>query len=233
MPSWVAAYGGSGGSSFRLVVEVDLLAQEIDNNRSLIQYRCYMTRVVGGSRYYSLPPYYTYGNTNINGYNPGRTITFDFNPGVGQRVYLTNNENYWIGHDANGNANPYFGANHNANLSPYLLSAATGGNWQLPNIPRYANITGFSVTNVTDVGFNINVNVDNLCDLLQYTINGGASWNQVYGDFYSRTVSLTDLPSGTTYPVIVWVRRKDSQLASQSGVIYVATLEQSKFLGFF
>lgn len=231
MPSWVAAYGGSGGGQFRLVVEVDLLGQEEDNNRSLIQYRSYMTRVSGSSRYWNL--YTNYGHTNINGYNPQRALTYDFNPGVGARFYLAGSENYWIGHDGNGNANPYFGADHNAANSPYLTTSATGGNYGLPGLYRYAAPNYVEANTITDVSFRFRTITNRVCDIIAISLTGGGNWYYFYGDFTDKTVQLGDanspLPSDTTFPVRISLHRKSSGYWQEHGNWNVATLGQNKF----
>lgn len=209
MPSWSAGYGGSIGGQFRLVVEGDLVAQEEDNNRSLVRYRAYMTRVSGGSRAWNL--YGTPGNTNFNGDNPGRSINYDFNIGIGQRFYLVNNWDKWVGHNASGNATIYLGANHNASNSPYITTAATGGNWGLPGLYQGIAVNSVSFDTINDVSFKVRVTTNRTANRLELSINGGAWTTYHSGNFSDITVQVgsptNQLMSNSTYTVQARVRR--------------------------
>ncbi len=225
MPSWSAGYGGSIGGQFRLVVEGDLVAQEEDNNRSLVRYRAYMTRVSGGSRAWNL--YGTPGNTNFNGDNPGRNINYDFNIGIGARFYLVNNWDKWIGHDGAGNATIYLGANHNASNSPYITTAATGGNWGLPGLYQGIGISGVSFNTITDVSFKVRVTTNRTANRLELSINGGA-WTTYYnGNFSDVTVQVgsptSQLNMNTSYSVRARVRRASNGNLGESGTTSVVT----------
>ncbi len=103
----------------------------------------------------------------------------------------------------------------------------------LDTIPRYATISSLTYTPVTDTAISINVTTDVTCDLLEYSMNNGSSYTTGFsGDFTSRTVAINDLPSDTTYQMIVRVRRKDSQLKTTSGMTSVTTTTQNNFMGF-
>jgi hypothetical protein len=102
----------------------------------------------------------------------------------------------------------------------------------LVTINRYAAFTSLTYTPITDVGFTINATVDNTCDLFEYSLNNGSSYTALSGDFTTKTVVLSDLPSDTTYQVISRVRRKDSQLKTTSGMTSVTTATQNNFMGF-
>ena len=105
--------------------------------------------------------------------------------------------------------------------------------WALTTIPRYATISTLTYTPITDVGFDINVTTDVTCDLLEYSLDNGSNYITGFsGDFTSKTVTLSDKPSDTTYSVIVRVRRKDSQLKTTSSMTSVTTLAQNNFMGF-
>lgn len=235
MASAEAAFGGSSGGQFRLHLQVDEVAVDVGNNRSLVNVSLYIYALSTGTGVWNLfasGPNAPGGNIVVNGNQINFLHTYDFRGNAGP-VYLISNYQQWINHNGDGTKSIGVSGFFNGNNSPYLTTSSVGLTINLTNIPRYANITNFTVTNVHDEGFNINVTVDAVCDLLQYTIDGGASWQQVPGDFTSRTVELHNLPSGRDYAVIVWVRRKDSGLATQSGAIGVTTPEQGKWLAFF
>jgi hypothetical protein len=223
-----AGFGGSIGGQFRLRLQCDLITQEIGNNRSLIRVSAWFTRVSGGSRAWNF--YTTSGNVNVDGGNYGRSIGgYDFNPGVGNNYFLMNSQDFWIGHDGAGNRSVYVGASYNAGNGPYITTASTSFTMGLPNIPRYAAITGFSVTNVTDEAFTTNVNVSDTCNFLQYSLNGGGWQDQYGGNFGGHSFTLSNLRSDTDYSIRVRVRRADSGLWTESGTIGLRTLQQNSF----
>ena len=108
------------------------------------------------------------------------------------------------------------------------------GTFTLDTIPRYATINSFTSSAVTDVGFTLNVTVDATCDQIQYSVDNGANYTTVAGDFTTKAIVVnSNLASNTTFPCKVIVRRKDSQLTTTSSVLNVTTLAQDNFMGFF
>lgn len=231
MAFWEAAFGGSQGGYHRLRVQVDLVTQEEDNNRSLIQYNAWWERVDSTSFVYNYNP--TYGNTNINGYNPQRVVNGYYSNNAGERWNLAVNEQYWIGHDAGGWASPYFGANYDAANSPYLTSAATGGNYTLPTIYRYADPTLFQVVNVTDVSMTIRVATNRVVDSIAISLTGGGNWYYFDGATTDRTMTIgspsAPLRSGTSYPVRISLRRQSSGYWKEAGNWDIVTGSQNRF----
>ena len=234
MAFWESAFGGSAGGSYRLRQQVDVIGQEVGNNRTLVRYNAWVEKVAG-SGYWSSSA--ASGSTNINGYVPGRSWpNYDF------RAYavrhIAQNEDYWINHDSNGDANPYFAVSFDLANSPYLTSASVGGNMAMPHINRYANITGFTVSNTTDVSFQLNVTTDVTCNAVQYSLEDGVGWrSQPDGNFTSKSFTIggsdaSALPSGKAYNLRVRVRRADNNLWTESGVISTTTLNQNNFFDF-
>lgn len=226
MAFWEAGFGGSYGGYYRLRVNVDLLGQEEDNNRSLIRYSAWFEKTGAGTAYHAGA---TYGNTNINGYNPQRVINgYNFGSGTGQRYYLAQNEDYWIGHDGNGNASPYFGANYDAANSPYITSAATGGNMGLPALYRYAAPTYAEFNTITDTQFNFRVDTNRVVDNIAVSING-AAWVYFAGSTTSRTMTFSGLQSDRSHSVHISLHRQSDGYWQEHGDWYVITASQNKF----
>lgn len=217
-----AAYGGSLGYMYRLRVNVDVIQTDVANNRTLVRYSAWMEKVVsGGSASYISSS----GHTNINGYNPYRSMGgFTFGSGTGQRYYLAVNEDYWIGHDANGDACPYFGADHDGNIGP-IQYASGGANMWMPHINRYANINSFYVHGVGSRQFSIHVDASLYCNSIQYSLDG-AGWVEVGGEFWGRDLTFSGLSSGTAHRVSIRIRARDSGLWTTSGEIYATTNTQ-------
>lgn len=87
----------------------------------------------------------------------------------------------------------------------------------LDTISRYANISH----SVSSTGLNfakINWSSDSTCDMVQYSINGG-TWVNASGNPYT----ISGLSPNVTYKIRTRVRRKDSQLYSNTGELSVTT----------
>jgi hypothetical protein len=221
-------YSGSS-TGFQLYLDVDVISQDQYNNRSYVHIYSRMYRGAGAYRTYNLtgtPGYITYdGNTqNFSG------INFDFN--YGQYTFQTLMDTYqYIYHNSDGTKTAYFSTDHNPQISPYLNETAVGFNVTLPTIARNATLTTNTVTNVTDEGFTINVGTDVTCDFWEYSLDNGSTYTTAFsGDFTSKTTTITNKPSNTTYQVINRVRRKDSGLKTTGSAIPTTTLTQNNFI---
>lgn len=226
MAQWTNTFNGSAGGSYRLTLNVDLLGQDTNRNVSAVRVNAWVTKLAG-SGYYSSAG--SGGNINVNGNVMGRSFgNYDFRrQGT---YYFAQNEDYEIGHDANGNANPYFGASYDLQNTPG--SSSTGGNYGLPQIPRYANITYFNFPVVTDERIAFNWGSDNDVDYVSWwsnTLDGGGHHDTPAGGRGPFNVDLKGLTSNKQFDFTVAVRRADSQLWSNSGTAYPTTLPQSNF----
>lgn len=225
MAQWSNTFNGSAGGNYRLTVNVDLLSQDVGSNTSRIRFNAWVTKLAGSGYYASSSG----GNINVNGYNPGRSFgAYDFRrQGT---YYFAQNEDYTIGHDNNGNANPYFAAYYDLQNTPGASSA--GGNYGLPQIPRYASIPYLNV-NVTDQRIDFSWGSSDNVDYTSWWSNaydGGGHHDTPNGGTGPFNVSLDNLKSNTTYDITVAVRRADSQLWSNSGTAYPTTNNQSSFI---
>lgn len=107
-------------------------------------------------------------------------------------------------------------------------------NFTLQAIPRYAAISSFTSSAITDVGFTLNVVTDVTCDQVEYSVDNGSNYTTVSGDFTTKALMLGGTyRSETLFPCYVRVRRKDSQLKTTSSLLNVTTLGQNTFVGFF
>lgn len=234
MAFWEAGLGGTYGGSFRIRVNVDVIGQEVNNNRTLVRYNAYIDRVsTSGGRIFN--GFATYGHTNKNGDNPQRgPFTYD-STGNGRVITMAANEDLWVYHDGNGDANPYFAADYDAGNGPYLTSGAAGGNFGMPHINRYTTITNFFTYEVNDTNFKIYTSTSDVCNFLQVSLEDGVGWRDVTGATFTAYAFQVggpdgflgvDLPSNASYNLRVRVRRADSGLWTESGVISVTTLGQ-------
>lgn len=227
MAQWSNTFNGSAGASYRLTLNVDLVSQSIAGNYSTVSVSAWVTKL-SGTGYFSFSNSGG-GNINVNGNVMGRSFgNYDFRSQT--TYYFAQNEQYTIGHDAGGNANPYFGAYYDLQNSPGTSS--TGGNWQLPTIPRYASITSFNQS-VTDEALSFNWTSSDAVDYISWWSNaydGGGHHDTPSGGTGPFSITLHNLKSNTGYDVTVAVRRADSGLWTQSGTATPVTLGQNNFM---
>lgn len=231
MAFWEAGFGGNSGGQFRIRVHADVVAQEEENNRSLVRYTAYVDRIASGSRIWT--GYNTYGNTNINGYNPQRGPYRYDTTGAGRVITMAANEDYWVGHDGNGNANPYYGANYDPANSPYWTGGSTGGHYWLPPLYRYADPTVFEVVSVTDVSMTLRIATNRVVNSIAISLTAGGNWYYFDGDTTNRLCTIgsaaNPLPSGKTFPIRISLRRRASGYWKEAGNWNVATASQNNF----
>ena len=98
------------------------------------------------------------------------------------------------------------------------------GTWTLDRIPRYATISQ-TLVNKTETQITMNWKTDSTVDGVWYSINGGSSWvgGLSTGTGTSGNYTITGLTANTTYNIQTRVKRKDSQLYSNTSSMSVQT----------
>ena len=119
----------------------------------------------------------------------------------------------------NGSGDAAFGASFEAGVGTTGSNCSGSGSWQLDRIPRYANITSFSVSRIDETSVKYNWSTDVGVDYAWYSTNNGSSWHNL-----PVNNIITGLPAGTTFNFKLRVRRTDSQLTTDS-----ATYTQSTY----
>lgn len=94
------------------------------------------------------------------------------------------------------------------------------GSLTLQRVPRYANITKFTVSKRNETSVTVNWDADVSCDKIYYSINNGSTWVETSG--YPSFV-INGLSPNTTYNFKIRVRRTDSQLTTDSGTVSQTT----------
>ena len=93
----------------------------------------------------------------------------------------------------------------------------------LTNIPRYATSVQ-SLAARTETSISMNWSSDNTIDYIWYSTNNGSSWTGInVTDGKSGTYTISGLSANTTYQVKTRVRRKDTQLTTDSSALSVTT----------
>ena len=139
-------------------------------------------------------------------------------------------------HNADGTGQLYVNGSIEFNplyVSPsnYYGTRTSAFNIALPTIPRYANITSYTLTEPTTLGrLTVAWSADSLCDLVQYSLNSGAWTNGQVADLTSGSFNIDGLIPNTSYNVKIRVRRKDSQLYTESSTISRTTTAQALFI---
>ena len=125
-----------------------------------------------------------------------------------------------ITHDADGSKSIYVSAyiNHDR-----FTSSSQGFTVTLSTIPRYATITQ-SVGSKTETAITIKWASDSTIDYIWYSTNNGSNWTGInISDGKTGTYTISGLNANTTYKVKTRVRRKDSQLTTDSSALSVTT----------
>lgn len=123
---------------------------------------------------------------------------------------------------------------HNADGKKSIVISATytgnspiGGNGSrtvtLDNIPRYATVNQ-TLASKTETSVTMNWKSDSTIDYIWYSTNNGSSWTGInVTDGTSGGYTVSGLSAGTNYKIKTRVRRKDSQLTTDSSALSVDT----------
>ena len=104
------------------------------------------------------------------------------------------------------------------------LGTITGSSTMaLTNIPRYATAVQ-SLASRTETSISMSWSSDNTIDYIWYSTNNGSSWTGInVTDGKSGSYTISGLSANTTYQVKTRVRRKDTQLTTDSSALSVTT----------
>ena len=113
-----------------------------------------------------------------------------------------------------------------ASISGWLYSygnCSGSGSWTLTSIPRYAT-SNQSLKSKTETSITMNWSSDSTIDYLWYSKDNGSNWTGVdVTDGTSGNYTISGLSANTTYNIKTRVRRKDSQLTTDSSSLSVTT----------
>lgn len=156
----------------------------------------------------------TYGNytasATVNGstQNVGST-NFTLAPGASITLL---SKSYTVPHNADGTKSTTISATVGGNV----MYGNGSANVTLDKISRYATVSQV-LNNITETSITMNWTSDTVVDRVWYSINNGASWsNAINVNSTSGSYTINGLTAEATYNVKTRVRRKDSQLTTDS-----------------
>lgn len=118
-----------------------------------------------------------------------------------------------------------FWAYAEAGIYFYAVNCSGEGTFSLPKIPRYAT-SNQSLVSKTETSITMKWSSDSTIDYIWYTINNGSSWTGInVADGKSGSYTISGLTANTTYQIKTRVRRRDSQLTTDSSMLSVATYD--------
>ncbi|MBE5820449.1 MAG: hypothetical protein E7310_06545 [Clostridiales bacterium] len=111
-----------------------------------------------------------------------------------------------------------------AGTSDYSLTSGSASVTVAPaTIPRYAT-SNQSLASRTSASITMNWSSDSTCDWIWYSKDGGSNWTGIdVADGTSGSYTISGLGANTTYNIKTRVRRKDSQLTTDSATLSVTT----------
>lgn len=215
----------SGPYYARLRIEWQLASQNVGGNYSTINWQAYIDFVGCDAQLDN-------GHVNWNGgalYNNGGRV-YNYAGNFSNHTVTMGSGSFNIGHDGAGNATLHL----DGSIAVYASGTSSGsGNWGLPQIPRYANITAFNIEQVTDEGIQFAWIADRTCDYVTWWSNaydGGGHHDMPEGNSGPWRINLHNLRSNTTYDITVAVRNAASGLWTTSGTQYPTTAAQNHFI---
>lgn len=175
------------------------------------------------SSYTSSLKIYWYDNNANSG---GKLVATTNVTSQGRNATITATGTINVGHKTDGSLSGYAKAvwtkGGNSNYTPNSGEVSTT-NTALTKIPRYATANQI-LNNKTETTIVMNWSSDSTIDYIWYSINNGSSWTGVdVSDGKSGSYTISGLTANTAYKIKTRVRRKDSQLTTDSSALSVTT----------
>ena len=211
----ISANGSRGHHKFTLNVNETYVSGGADNYSDVSWDLILEPIQRGWDWYYSATVPVKY-SVNIDGtIYEGNIMSYD-----GQSTVTVASNSKRIYHNSDGSKSINFSFSVWDNVSANYLpgSASNSGSMNLTTIPRYANITYFNVSQRDETSVQFNWGADAVCDWAWYSVDGGSNWYNLP----SNNI-VSGLSAGTTYNFKLKIRRTDSQLTTESGIVQKST----------
>lgn len=151
-----------------------------------------------------------YWYINCNGTASGNhSLTFNWNNTPAGTWWTVGSYSFKIPHNSDGSKTISCTGGFYTGISPASFSAS--GSFTLTKIGRYANITTYALSDITQTSVRITWNADAACDSVAYMIEG-KQWIYLSG----LSFDVSGLDPGKNYKIKISVKRKDSQLWKDS-----------------
>lgn len=140
-------------------------------------------------------------------------------------VALVSISNKVIAHNNDGTSSVWIAGVVNAPSGTSLAGASASGNQTvtLDRIPRYGT-SNQSFKSKTETTIAMNWSSNSTVDYIWYSVNNGSSWTGIdVADGTSGSYTISGLKANTTYNIKTRIRRKDSQLTTDSTALSVTT----------
>lgn len=162
----------------------------------------------------------TYGNqettATVGGTSQSASGSFTLAPG---KTITLLSKSYTVKHNADGTKKVAISVNVGGNVI-YANGSATV---TLDTIPQYATVSQ-SLTSRTETAVTMAWTSDSTIDYIWYSTNNGSSWTGInVADGKSGSYTISGLTPNTKYNIKTRVRRKDSQLTTDSAALAVTT----------
>lgn len=208
--------GSTGNSNWSWKMEVIENSTNTSSNTSSITINSYLGRPNSASYFGGNGNVTINCNGEVRSFN--KTFTYPTNVGAGGWV-LMQSESFTVSHNTDGTKTIDVSSSlSNANFSP--SSASASGSITLTKIPRYANITSFVVSKRDETSVSISWNADATCDYAWYSKDNGSNWSGL-----PTNGVVTGLSANTSYNFKIRIRRKDSQLTTDSATYSQTTYD--------
>lgn len=210
---------GTASKGFKLKIEWERKSYSIANNTSSILATLY---VYNDSNAYNLTPntaYYTIDGTK-------KYATFQFT--TKNTWQLLGSKTITISHKADGTGTYtlkgyWYSGITSSSYTPTELSVS--GTITLDTIPQYATAVQ-SLSSKTETTITMKWSSDSIIDQIWYSTNNGSTWTaKSVTEGSSGSYTISGLEPITTYKIKTRVRRKDSQLTTDSSALSVTTYD--------
>lgn len=216
-------YNGNNGDKIYLELHVYTVATSVANNTTTERADLYAYVKDASYGWYNL--YGTEAFIGINGNNTTKTVNFDYRSTGVKNLIST-----WdtvIKHNNDGTAKGVgISAHHYSGVG--LGNASISSTYDCDTIDRKAT-SNQSLNSKTETTIKMNWSSDSTIDYIWYSKDNGSNWTGVdVTDGKSGTYTITGLSANTSYNIKTRVRRKDSQLTTDSSALAVKTFSYPK-----
>lgn len=156
----------------------------------------------------------------------GSESPYSYNGSIGTSWIKVHSYSKVVDHNSDGSKDCWIGAivNGPSGTSAGGYSINYGETKTLDKIPRYGTANQ-SLASRTETSITMNWSSDNTVDYIWYSIDNGSKWTGInVTDGKSGSYTIYNLTASTTYNIKTRIRRKDSQLTTDSSKLAVKTL---------